>query len=145
MSRVSLRTIPSTLAVVLVLTLLVSACGGAPTPTATKAPQPVAGTTPAAAAPAGAVSFSKDILPLFQKNCTRCHGGSSPRQGLSLDSYAAVMKGSSGGAVVVAGNPDKSALYSLVKSGAMPFGGSKLADADIQKISDWITAGAPNN
>jgi len=46
---------------------------------------------------------------------------------------------------VVAGDAEKSPVYTLVKSGAMPFGGSKLADADIQKIFDWIKAGAPNN
>ena len=170
MFRTSLRTTPLTLAVIAVLILLVAACGATPTatavpvpPTATKAPQPAAATaapataTKATAAPttaaatattapaAATVSFSKDVLPLFQKNCTRCHGGGSPRQGLSLESYQAVMKGSNNGAVVVAGNPDKSPLYTLVKSGTMPFGGTKLADADIQKISDWIKAGAANN
>ncbi len=100
---------------------------------------------PTTAPAAAAVSFSKGVLPLLQKNCTRCHGGSSPRAGMSLEAYASVMKGSSGGAVISAGNPDKSPLYTLVKSGAMPLGGTKLADADAQKIFDWIKAGAPNN
>jgi cytochrome c len=165
------RTVPLTLALVLVLVLLVAACGAAPTqtptpkpavaPTATKA-SAAAPTTAAAAAPtatkagaaaptaappapaaaAAAVSFAKDILPIFQKNCTRCHGGGSPRAGLSLESYQNAMKN---GTDIIAGNPDKSPLYTLVKSGSMPFGGTKLADADIQKISDWIKAGAQNN
>ena len=117
--------------------------------TATKAP---AAPTAAAAAPTATTapavataSFAKDVLPLFQKNCTRCHGGSSPRAGLSLNTYAAALKGSSNGAVVVAGDPDKSPVYTLVKSGVMPFGGAKLSDADAQLIFDWIKAGAPNN
>jgi len=163
------RTLPLTLAIVGILVVLVAACGATPTPTAipvpptaTKAPVPPTATPPlaagaptAAAAPAAptattasaasTVSFSKDILPLFQKNCTRCHGGGSPRAGLSLESYQTVMKGSNNGPVAVAGNPDKSPVYNLVKGGVMPFGGTKLPDADAQKILDWIKAGAPNN
>jgi mono/diheme cytochrome c family protein len=81
----------------------------------------------------------------MEKNCTRCHGGSGPRAGLNVSTYAALMKGSSNGTVVTAGNADKSPLYTLVKSGVMPFGGTKLADADAQKIFDWIQAGALNN
>jgi hypothetical protein len=116
----------------------------APAPVATTAAAPTA--TKAATVPvASTVSFSKDVLPIFQKNCTRCHGGNNPRAGLSLESYATAMKGSSNGAVITAGNPDSSPVYTLVKSGVMPFGGTKLADADAQKIFDWIKAGALNN
>ena len=162
------RTLPLTLAIVSISILLVAACGATPTPTptavpptptkaavapapvATNAPAPAAGaaataTKPAAAPATSSVSFSKDILPLFQKNCTRCHGGGSPRAGLSLENNASAMKGSVNGPVIVAGNPDKSPVYSLVKSGVMPFGGGKLPDADAQKIFDWIRAGAQNN
>jgi mono/diheme cytochrome c family protein len=126
-------------------------------PTATKAPAaataapaaPTATTAPAAptatTAPAAAVSFAKDVLPIFQKNCTSCHGGGSPRAGLNLSTYAGVTKGSSSGTVITAGNVDKSVLYGLVKSGAMPPSGGKLAEADLMKISDWIKAGALNN
>ena len=173
MNRLSFprRTLSLTLAIVVVLVLLVAACGATPTatpvpppPTATKAPaQPAvtaapptatkataaaptraagAPTTAPAAPAAAAVSFAKDVLPIFQKNCTRCHGGSSPRAGLSLDSYQNAMKN---GSDIVAGNADKSPLYTLVKSGSMPFGGPKLSDADIQKIADWIKAGAKND
>jgi len=114
-------------------------------PTATKAPaatQPPVATTAAAAS---SVSFAKDILPIFQKNCIRCHGGSSPRSGMSLENYQGVMKGGASAPDVVAGNPDKSALYTYPKDGIMPPSGAKLSAADVQKIYDWIKAGAANN
>ena len=138
------------------LALTVAACGAAATPTPVPPPPTKAVVAPAATAtkasaaaptaapPASSVSFSKDILPLLQKNCTRCHGGSNPRVGLSLDSYQNVLKGSSRLAITP-GAPESSPLYNLVKSGAMPYGGTKLADADILKIFDWIKAGAANN
>ena len=111
-------------------------------PTATTAP---AAPTATKAAATSTVSFAKDVLPILQKNCTRCHAGNSPKAGLTMESYASVMKGSVNGTVVTAGSPDKSPLYTLVKTGVMPFGGSKLPDADAQKIFDWIQAGAQNN
>lgn len=55
------------------------------------------------------------------------------------------MKVAAGGAVVVPGDPDKSTLYTLVKSGEMPYGSSPLPDGDVQKIYDWIKAGARDN
>lgn len=167
------RTTPLALSIALVLALLVAACGATPTatpvpptatpvpPTATKAPATAAPSAPTAtkapaapptAAPtatkapvAAGVTFANDIKPLFDKNCTRCHGGSNPRAGLSLGSYETALKGGNNPPAVVPGDPDKSPLYTLVKNGVMPFGGPKLAEADAQKIYDWIKAGAANN
>jgi len=137
MNRSSLRrTAPLAIAIVVILALLVAACGATATPTAV----PVPTKAPAAGAAATA-SFAKDVLPIFQKNCTRCHGGSSPKAGITLDSFQNVTKSGK----VTAGNADKSPIYTLTKSGTMPFGGPKLSDADVQKIMDWINAGAKDN
>ena len=137
MNRSSLRrTAPLAIAIVVILALIVAACGATATPTAV----PVPTTAPAAGAAATA-SFAKDVLPIFQKNCTRCHGGSSPKAGITLDSFQNVTKSGK----VTAGNADKSPIYTLTKSGTMPFGGPKLSDADVQKIMDWINAGAKDN
>jgi len=142
MNRSSLRrTAPLAIAIVVILALIVAACGATATPTAV----PVPTKAPAAAAPAAGAaataSFAKDVLPIFQKNCTRCHGGSSPKAGITLDSFQNVTKSGK----VTAGNADKSPIYTLTKSGTMPFGGPKLSDADVQKIMDWINAGAKDN
>ena len=130
----TLRTRVVTLATIGALLLLVVACGAAATPTTATNPPAAAG-----------VSFSKDLSPIFDKSCSRCHAGSGVRAGLDLSTYASTMKGGTGGPAVVAGDPDKSTLYTLVKSGVMPFGGSRLSDSDAQKIYEWIKAGAPNN
>jgi hypothetical protein len=67
------------------------------------------------------------------------------RSGLSLESYAGVLKGGSSGDVVVAGRAAGSMLYRAVarEDGApqMPLGQAKLPDAEINLIREWIQAG----
>jgi hypothetical protein len=63
---------------------------------ATQAP---AATEAPAAAPA-AVSFVKDVQPIFEQNCVKCHGGSDGvKGGLSLKTYDDMMKGGKDGQV----------------------------------------------
>lgn len=92
-------------------------------------------------APAGP-SFSSEVQPILQANCTRCHGGSG---GLSLNSYAAVMAGGVNGPVIVPGDAANSRLVQYISSGRMPRGGQHLLDQDIQTITDWVNSGAPDN
>lgn len=90
------------------------------------------------------VSFSGDLLPLFNKNCgsAGCHDA-APAHKPSLIPEKAFSAIISGGYVNTA-VPTSSPLYLVVKSGEMPpSGGLKASDA--QKILDWIRNGAPNN
>jgi mono/diheme cytochrome c family protein len=89
-----------------------------------------------------AVSFSNDVWPILQANCSGCHGGSG---GLSLASYDSLMAGGRSGAVIIPGNAEDSRLVQYVRSGRMPRGSSRLSDAEVQIIVDWVNAGAPNN
>ncbi len=89
------------------------------------------------------MSFAKDVLPIFQQSCTRWHGGNSRRAGLSLEDYAKTLKGAASGPVVIAGDPDKSEVYTLSKSGAMPFGGQRLADGELQRERQTIDPPLP--
>jgi hypothetical protein len=57
------------------------------------------------------LTFAKDIRPLFQASCMRCHGNDRPKGGLSLGSLAAVLKGGKDGQVVI---PQKSAESPLL-------------------------------
>jgi cytochrome c553 len=50
---------------------------------------------PPAAAKKG-LTFSKDIQPLLEASCTRCHGQDRPKAGLQLTSLDAVLKGGKG-------------------------------------------------
>src|SRR5215208_2802767 len=54
------------------------------------------------------VTFAKDIRPLFEKSCFRCHGEEKQKGDLRLDSLEDVLKGGEDGKVVVAGSSAKS-------------------------------------
>jgi len=60
------------------------------------------------------VTYAKDIKPLFEASCIRCHGAERPKANLRLDSLEGVLKGSKDGIVVKAGNSEKSDLVIAV-------------------------------
>ena len=60
------------------------------------------------------LTFAKDIHPIFDETCVRCHGDQRPRGGLRLDNLDGVMKGSKDHAVVVSGHSDQSRLVFAV-------------------------------
>jgi hypothetical protein len=121
----------------------------APAATATKAPAPTekpaaTATQAPVAAPAG-VSFTKDVLPIFQQSCIKCHGGEKTEAMLSLKEYAGVVAGSENGPVVKASSAADSELVKLVTQGKMPKRANRLPDSQIKILTDWVNAGAPNN
>lgn len=102
-----------------------------------------------AAAPAHAqagrtVSFSKDIIPIFQKKCQNCHGADS-KGGLKLDTYENTMLGGAKGQDVMPGNPNGSRLLQLVEAKQMPPAGVKLTPVELFTIRAWIQAGAKDD
>jgi hypothetical protein len=60
------------------------------------------------------VTYAKDIRPLFEASCFRCHSGERVKAGLHLDSLEGVLKGGEDGKVVVAGKSEKSPLVLAV-------------------------------
>jgi cytochrome c len=145
----TIKLAPTTVTIAPTATSAPAGSAAAPSPSAAlptlAAVQPTL--TPVATIPpvANTVSFAADILPLFQSNCVRCHGGASPRSGMSLETYQNAMKGGIGAPDIIPGDPEKSLLYVYPRDGVMPFGGPKLSAADVQKIYNWIKAGALNN
>lgn len=113
-----------------------------PAATATAAPQP---TATAAEKPAAGVSFARDVMPIFEKSCIKCHGGEKTEALLSLKDYAGVMAGSENGPVVQPGDAGASPLVTLVQQGKMPKRANRLPDSQIKILADWVNAGAPNN
>jgi hypothetical protein len=100
---------------------------------------------PKATAGDTAVSYSKRIAPMMSShNCLSCHTGVFPSGGLKLETYDEVKAI----ALDKSKGPD-GRLYGAVAHLpgyiAMPQGGNKLPDADIQAIKKWVDAGAPNN
>jgi len=68
---------------------------------------------PAAAKKEG-VTYAKDIRPIFEASCFRCHGEQRPKAGLKLTSLEDVLKGSREGKVVTPGKGSESKLVLAV-------------------------------
>jgi uncharacterized membrane protein len=92
--------------------------------------------------------YARHIHSILDANCVACHGESSVKGGLRLDTYALLMKGGQDGPVVLAGRPDKSILFERI---TLPAGHKKLMPAEgkpplkpeeIAWIRAWIQQGA---
>jgi hypothetical protein len=124
-----------------------------PEPTATPAPQvesaiseePSPTPEPIPTIDLANVSFNGHVLPIFAQRCAKCHGGDDPEEGLRLTSYDEVMAGSWNGSVIEPGDVNGSYLIEQIVSGRMPKRGSKVSPAEIEIISAWVAAGAPDN
>jgi uncharacterized membrane protein len=106
-----------------------------------------------------AVDFTKDIAPVIENSCVKCHKApyvdertgrtKKPKAGLRMDSYEELMKGSEDGEVIVPGDPEKSSVYTSVMLPAdhddvMPpeDKADPLTDAQKKMLHDWIKEGA---
>ncbi|HXJ60666.1 MAG TPA: DUF1549 domain-containing protein [Verrucomicrobiae bacterium] len=99
---------------------------------------------PPAAAP---VDFARDIKPIFEASCIKCHGRGKNKGGFRLDTRDTFLKGGDSGAVAVAGHSAESHLIGLVSGldpdGVMPVKGSKLTAAQVGLLRAWIDQGMP--
>jgi cytochrome c len=110
-------------------------------------PSPVAARQTAEASSPG--FYTKNVQPILQANCYRCHGGMNHRGGLQIDTHEHLMKGGKDGVVLVPGHPESSLLLKLIRHEGpaddpmpMPPNKDKLSDADIATVTAWIKAGA---
>jgi mono/diheme cytochrome c family protein len=60
------------------------------------------------------LTYAKDIGPVFERNCFKCHGPAVQRAHLRLDSLAAVLKGCENGPVIFPGKSDQGDLILAV-------------------------------
>ncbi len=95
--------------------------------------------------PQADISYSKNVYPILESRCGKCHMGSFTSENLNMETYDSLMVGSQNGVVIVAGNAKESLLARKILKGEMPKRGPKLTPAQVQIIIDWINAGAPNN
>jgi uncharacterized membrane protein len=92
--------------------------------------------------------YSQRIHPVLDAKCVVCHGGSTEKGGLRLDSYDGLMKGGKDGAVVSIGKPEASLLIARVTLPTndkhfMPAEGrTPLTAEEIAWIRAWIQGGA---
>jgi mono/diheme cytochrome c family protein len=92
------------------------------------------------------VSFSSDVMPIFQAECSACHGNFG---GWDASSYATVLGTGNNAPVIVPGDPENSLLAQKMTGtqsvgNIMPPAGL-LPDEEIQIILDWIEEGAADN
>lgn len=93
------------------------------------------------------VDFGRDIQPLFEQHCYKCHGPDKEKGGLRLDVRESAFKAAeSGDFPIVAGDPGKSKILQLIKSAdkteRMPSKAEPLAADKIQLLQTWIAEGA---
>jgi hypothetical protein len=82
------------------------------------------------------VTYTLSIQPILQSWCVGCHGGSSPANGLSLDTYDNAKACAQGGRLMGAIRHDPGYKY-------MPNGGAKLSSCEIALFQKWINLGEP--
>lgn len=92
------------------------------------------------------VDFVRDIKPIFDSACVKCHGKGKEKGGFSLETRELFFKGGDGGNPVVSGRSAESLLIELVSGFdldiVMPKKGSKLKPAEVALLRAWIDQGA---
>ena len=91
------------------------------------------------------ISYEDQIKPIFGQHCVACHGEDKQTADLNLQTYAAVLKGGSGGEAVVAGRASQSALFKAITDPddnvRMPPKKPPIPKEQIELIQKWIDSG----
>ncbi|MFZ4594265.1 MAG: PSD1 and planctomycete cytochrome C domain-containing protein [Verrucomicrobiaceae bacterium] len=88
-------------------------------------------------APESVLTFEKDVRPIVKAHCTHCHGEEEkPEGGVDLRLRRFM------GEIIVPGQPAKSKLVEVIRSGEMPEKGKPLTEAQLAVIETWIAQGA---
>lgn len=95
------------------------------------------------------VDFMRDVKPIFQTHCVKCHGPSKQEGGLRLDHRATALRGGDSGSLLTAGKSEESEIYSRISESdvslRMPPEGKDnkpLSGDQIALIKRWIDEGA---
>ncbi|MCU0981442.1 MAG: DUF1549 domain-containing protein, partial [Pirellulaceae bacterium] len=90
------------------------------------------------------VEFARDIVPLIEQHCIRCHKPGNEKGDLSL----ATSEDLTANGYVTPGKPEESHLVDVVTAAsgqrpAMPKEGAPLSAAEVDRLRRWIADGAP--
>jgi mono/diheme cytochrome c family protein len=92
------------------------------------------------------IDFAKEIKPIFEASCIKCHGRGKDKGGFKLDDRSTFMQGGDSGPVVVVGKSAESLLVEVVSGlnpdNVMPQKGSKLKPQEVAALRAWIDQGA---
>jgi len=84
-------------------------------------------------------SWLGSIEGLIRNRCSTCHGITSVG-GLSMGTYQDALIGGDNGPAIVPGDPDASLVVAIQTAGNHP---GQFTEGELQRIIDWINAGAP--
>src|ERR1700679_3596558 len=94
-----------------------------------------------------AVDFQKDIEPLFEAACIKCHAKGKDKGGFSLETRERFLKGGDTDAGAVVGKSADSLIVQMVAGidpdSIMPKKGTKWTAAQIGLLRAWVDQGAP--
>ncbi len=85
-----------------------------------------------------AVTYTTSIAPIMTNYCTRCHRTGRTDGGVNIAGYAQLSVYVNSGQLLGAIRHDRG-------FSPMPSSGTRIPACDLQKITTWIAAGAPNN
>jgi mono/diheme cytochrome c family protein len=92
------------------------------------------------------VDFARDVRPIFDTACVKCHGKGKDKGGFSLETREVFFRGGDTGAPIVSGKSAESLLIELVSGldpeNVMPKKGSKLKPEQVALLRAWIDQGA---
>ncbi|MEQ1851736.1 MAG: DUF1549 domain-containing protein [Chthoniobacteraceae bacterium] len=92
------------------------------------------------------VDFVKDIQPLLESSCIKCHGKGKDSGGFSIETREAFLKGGDSGDVVTVGDSAKSYVVELVAGAdpesVMPQRGKRWTPEQVGLLRAWIDQGA---
>jgi hypothetical protein len=101
-----------------------------------------------AARPSPAVDFQRDVAPILERSCLRCHTPAKLKGGLLMTSRDALLRGGESGPAIVPGQAAKSLLFTRLvdpdeQTRMPPLPSGPLDPADIRALEAWIDQGAP--
>jgi hypothetical protein len=92
------------------------------------------------------VDFRKQIYPLLEQHCLKCHNNRQADGDLRLDDELAARQGGHTGSLIFGPTPEQSELYRRITATEpgyrMPKRGAPLSEPDIELFRRWIATGA---
>ena len=101
----------------------------------------------AVAAEPAKVDFARQIQPILEQHCLKCHSRGKNRGGLALENRQTLLAGGESGPAAVAGKPSESLIVELISSDdpdrRMPAGAAQLKAEQIALVRSWVEQGLP--
>ncbi len=93
------------------------------------------------------ITYDDHVLPVLRDKCISCHGQDKKSGGVQLHTFAKVMEGGGGGALVKPGDASASPLFLVVSHKQEPFmpPRSPLLSKEAELLEKWIKGGALEN